>query len=107
MKPQSNPNQPLLSEPGITITRTSITASGQTFELAKLIFVRVEKVRPPVLAALLSRTAPTFRLVISMSADSAPVKIFETQDMDLLERIHHAIDKAAAAYPGASRTRSP
>jgi hypothetical protein len=98
-------SEPLLNESGLVITRTHLTAPGHNVELSKIAFVRIERVRPHPLNAVLFKRQPTFRLLVSVGADAGPIAVFETQDAALIERIQTAMNKAAAAHPKARRTR--
>src|SRR5437588_8242813 len=79
MKPQHQV-PPFLDEAGVIVTSTHLSVPGQAFELRKLVFVRIEWVSPNLITSLFSDKRPTFRLMISTSADTAPVSVYETKD---------------------------
>ena len=96
---------PLLNEGGLVITRTHLTASGHSVELAKIAFVRIERIQPRPLAAALFKRQPTFRLLVSTGPAEGPISVFETKDEELIGRIQTAMNKAAASHPSGRRMR--
>jgi hypothetical protein len=59
MNNPSNAESPILAEGGVVITRTHISAGGQTFEFAKVHSVEVEKTPQFLMAVLIKRPQPT------------------------------------------------
>jgi len=103
MKTPANQAQPFLDEGGVRITRTHLTVPGQSFELAKIESVRIQRVRPGLLARLRAQK-PVFRLLVRPRGNAVPVIAVETQDGEFIGRINNAMNEAAASYKGASRT---
>jgi hypothetical protein len=103
MKPADQAQAAFLNEAGVTITKTHLTLPGQTFELSKLVVVRIERTPPNPLVALFKRR-PTFRLLVSTSNEAAPKSVFETQDASFIQRFQTAMNRAAAGA-GGKRTR--
>jgi len=87
--------KPLLDEQGITITETHLTASGQSFELAKLNYVRVERLRFSGLLNTLRRKSPVFRLIVLTATNASPLTVFQTEDAAFVDRIQKAMNQAA------------
>jgi len=96
MKP---PGKPLLDEKGVTITRTSLTTPGHSFDLAKIHLARIERITPSGFLPFLFKRDPVFRLIVWTAKDASPITAFETKDVAFVGRVQRAMEQAARANP--------
>lgn len=91
--------QPILSEAGLVITESEVSASGKTFTWGELGIVQI--VKPRGLARLLSLRG-SYELRVAKKGATMPERIFSTEDAALARRIEQAINTVARKR-GASR----
>jgi hypothetical protein len=88
-----NPNETLLEESGILITRTLAMTGGRSYKWRNL--AHVELLRTGATAEI-KENGPTFRLYfMTKKPPPLPFVFLETKDKELAKRIEAAINEAA------------
>ena len=87
-----NPNETLLDEGGLLITRTLAMAGGRSYKWRNL--AHVELLRTG-LTQEIKENDPTFKLYFMTKKQPLLFVFFETKDKELAKRIEAAINEAA------------